>query len=122
MFIAVTILSIVAIVLVIVLRFSSDTIGCTADQGIGKIVLISIELPIIIVTFYYVKKFKSLLNNQSSKYGDVDRTFMTKHLIEQEDRYVVLKQQQASLVQGAQVINFIMHLVELLLFYTVDKQ
>jgi hypothetical protein len=47
---------------------------------------------------------------------------MTKHLVEQEDRYIVLKQQQANLVQAVQIINFVMHVVELVLFYAIDQQ
>jgi hypothetical protein len=67
-FILVTVFAVVAIILITVLRNSSDIIKCTTDQGTSKIVLLAIELPIIIGTLYYVRKFKQLLNNQTSKY------------------------------------------------------
>ena len=121
-FILVTVFAVVGIILITVLRNSSDIIKCTTDQGTSKIVLLAIELPIIIGTLYYVRKFKQLLNNQTSKYENIDHTVMTKHLVEQEDRYIVLKQQQANLVQAVQIINFVMHVVELVLFYAIDQQ
>ena len=79
--------------------------------------MLSLEVLLIAMTFNYISKFKSLLKSQSD-IGKTELSNITKHLIEQEDHYIVQKKQQANLVIVALLANFILHLGELLLYTT----
>jgi hypothetical protein len=99
-------------------------IGCKADQGPATIVMIFVEIPIVVLTCYYGKQFKNILTQQSKSHHTLGEspTFVTKHLLEQEDRYVTLKKLQANLAIIVQIVSFCLHIVDIVLYYGGDGQ
>lgn len=97
-------------------------IGCKADQGPATIVMIFLEIPIVVLTCYYGRKFKHILTHQSQSHHTAGEspTFVTKHLLEQEDRYVLLKKLQANLAMIALIVSLCLHIVDIVLYYGVD--
>lgn len=49
-------------------------------------------------------------------------TFVTKHLIEAEDRYISLKKRQANLAVLAIVVSFVFHVIDIIFYYGIDNQ
>jgi hypothetical protein len=87
--------------------------------------MLSLEIPLILLTFYFIRKFKRLLKTQTTtthRSNPGSYSVATKHLIEQEDRYMVLKKMQSNLVFYALLANFALHLIEIVLFYAFDHQ
>jgi uncharacterized membrane protein YcgQ (UPF0703/DUF1980 family) len=81
-----------------------------------------LEVPLVFITFHYIRKFKKLLRASSVRRTEgITNTVMTKHLLEQEDRYIILKKKQSNYVFAALVLNFLLHVIEIVMFYA-DSQ
>lgn len=85
--------------------------------------MVVIELPIIVLTLFFSHKFKAMLT-KASNIGvsaiEQNPTFVTKHLLEAEDRYIVLKKRQANLALLALLVSFFLHLLNIILYWGVD--
>lgn len=121
-----SVLTIISIVVLIVLHNTAEQyMGCREEQGPGAIIILGLEIPLIILTIYFSRKFKKLLNLQSSDHRtdyNPSPTVLTKHLIEQEDKYITLKKLQANLTIFALLVNFTLHLLEMILYFGIDKK
>lgn len=61
----ITTIAFIALVALLIIENVTETIGCRGEQGIGTIVMIVLEIPLMIVTFKYSKKFKNILTKHA---------------------------------------------------------
>ncbi len=61
----ITTIAFIALVALLIIENVTETIGCKGEQGIGTIVMIVLEIPLMIVTFKYSKKFKAILTKNA---------------------------------------------------------
>jgi hypothetical protein len=67
---------------------------------------------------YYSHKFKKILDDNYTHKSDHNHspTFVTKHLMEAEDRYITLKKRQAKLAVMAVLVSFLFHILDIVLY------
>ena len=96
----------------------TGVVTCQEDQGLGSIVVISLEFPLLLITFVYSSKSKKLIINLSNilktKRKDIAQT---QHLIEGEDTYLELKFLQLKFVRFAFIVSMVLHIIELCCYY-----
>ena len=64
MFVIFTILCVLGLIFIIVISLIG-IVTCNEDQGIGSIVLVSLQVPLLWVTYFYSKRSKTILQNQA---------------------------------------------------------